>query len=197
MSTQTAPRGQRGGSASRAGRATQFQATRGRAGSRGLTTPARARGRGRGGVAQNGAGDAHANNPAAGPAGLLQKLRQGTAQRSPADVATPATRGREAPMAFANSNLAITAKSIPGRAAPTSRGPSTPNTRARGRGRGRGNITQVFNDPKPQSSPAPSRTSSPAPTNYRDLMNAAESSFKTVCPPSLCAWLTTTSVAGF
>ncbi|KEF60597.1 uncharacterized protein A1O9_02158 [Exophiala aquamarina CBS 119918] len=63
-----------------------------------------------------------------------------------------------------------------GRGTPASyRATFTPgNTRARGRGRGRGFASQNFNESKaPTPSTTPSRTSSPAPGNQRDFMNAA------------------------
>lgn len=106
MSTQTTSRAQRGGNATRGARAGQFQATRGRANSRG-SSAARARGRARGGSNHNGP----SNGDAGGAGGLLQKLREGTTQRSAAEGTPTGGRGTHSHHPWRFSILAV---SIPG-----------------------------------------------------------------------------------
>jgi len=179
-------RGQRGGSATRGGgRATPFQPTRGRGSFRGgsatPTTTPRGRGRGRGAPANT--------SPSVGGDGLLQKLRAGTVNRGAEDATTTPGGGTRVPKLTARPMVARQAhhakKYQAGRGATAgNRGAFTPNNaRARGgRGRGRGFVSQNFIEAKaPSSTTTPSRTSSPAPNNQRDFMNAAIDRFTVVC----------------
>ncbi|KAJ9494718.1 actin cytoskeleton and mitosis protein [Exophiala xenobiotica] len=136
-------RGQRGGSSTRGGRATQSIPPRGRGGSRGQPKPASAgRGRGRGGSSVNAS--------ATSGDGLLQRLRAGTVKRGSDNGTTTPTRGRGG----------------------SSSAPFTPNVGGRGRGRGFLSQT-FNTPRSQDSTPSGSRTSSPAPTNHRDFMNTA------------------------
>lgn len=81
---------------------------------------------------------------------------------------------------------------ITGRGSNATHGASFPptTTRARGRGRGRGFVSQAFNETKTPPSATHSRTSSPAPSNQRDFMNAAIDRFTVVRSSSPSALLT-------